>query len=251
MVQVELKDHLSALHTALEELRVSQKQGEETKNGQELSGLVQLREKLDQLLQLQQPRGSTGSGLETADTANDTGATQLADVVALLNDAREQRNAQMEQQTDSIRYLNELNTVRISAHRGLSWLTSRQWLEAFVQHGTSQIEGVAAGVQHLCRELGPIPELQPPPDSEATSGEGGEGEGAESEERQPQPTQGGSLLTDIRRLLVENQARERSNADMHVAVQGLIAVVQEDMRRNAEARNQMSTLSTEPLTGGY
>ncbi len=36
---------------------------------------------------------------------------QLAEVMALLIDAEEQRANQLEHQTDSIRYLNELNTV--------------------------------------------------------------------------------------------------------------------------------------------
>ena len=66
-----------------------------------------------------------------------------------------------------------------------------QWLEAFVQHGTSQIDGVAAGVQQLCNELGPVPELQ---------------DGADTGE-----APSGSLLTDIRRLLVQNNEREQSD----------------------------------------
>ncbi|TBU39607.1 hypothetical protein BD309DRAFT_993638 [Dichomitus squalens] len=110
LVQVELKDHLSALHTALEAIRDSQKQGEGIKGDQDLSRLVELQEKLDKVLQLQQTHHNPENGQTVVpDADNATGATQLGDV----------------------------------------------WLEAFVKHGTSQIEGVAAGVQQLCRELGP------------------------------------------------------------------------------------------------
>lgn len=50
----------------------------------------------------------------------------------------------------------------------------------------------------------------------------------------------GSLLSDIRRLLVHNKEREKNAADLHASVNGLVAAVQEDLRRNAEARNLMS-----------
>ena len=109
-----------------------------------------------------------------------------------------------------------------------------QWLEAFVKHGTSQIEGVAAGVQQLCKDLGPIPELQDAPPDGA---EGGDEEGNGGDQK----GSGSGLLHDVRQLLVENKEREQSNADMHSAVNGLIAAVQEDMRRNAEARSALST----------
>ena len=146
---------------------------------------------------------------------------------------------QMEHQTDSIRYLNQLNTVRqldvISSRRAHPF--DAQWLEAFVQHGTSQIEGVAAGVQQLCKELGPVTELHDaPPGTEA-----GEGEDDEEGDGECAHPGGGSLLSDVRRLLVQNQERERHSADMHAAVTGLVAAVQEDMRRNAEARSAMCT----------
>ncbi|KZT69559.1 hypothetical protein DAEQUDRAFT_811327 [Daedalea quercina L-15889] len=134
---------------------------------------------------------------------------QVADILALLQGAQEQWSAHSEQQTDSIRYLNELNT----------------WLEAFVNHGTSQIENVAAGVQMLCKELGPVPELQGP------AGDG-----------QEQPPQG-SLLADVRKLLVETRGKDESSAALHAAVNGLIASVQEDLKKNAEARNMLTTES--------
>ncbi len=98
-----------------------------------------------------------------------------------------------------------------------------QWLEAFVKHGTSQIEGVAAGVQQLCRDLGPLH------GSEEAPGEG------------DAPLPGTNLLSDIRRLLVENQARDQNTANLHASVNGLIAAVQDDMRHSAETRSMLST----------
>lgn len=98
-----------------------------------------------------------------------------------------------------------------------------QWLEAFVNHGTSQIEGVAVGVQQLCETLGPVSELQDVP---------------QNGEAPP-----GNLLSDIRRLLVQHQERDEHTATLHTSVNGLVAAVQEDMRRNAEARNQISKLA--------
>ena len=81
---------------------------------------------------------------------------------------------------------------------------------------------MAAGVQQLCKDLGPIPELQ-----DAT--EGGD------------TTSSGSLLSDIRRFLAQSTEREDSTAVLHTSVNGLVAAVQEDLRRNAEARNLLST----------
>ncbi|EPS95548.1 hypothetical protein FOMPIDRAFT_60994 [Fomitopsis schrenkii] len=69
-----------------------------------------------------------------------------------------------------------------------------EWLEAFVNHGTSQTENVAAGIQMLCKELGLIMEPQE--------------QGEDSEGQLPQR----SLLAD-------------------------------DLRKNAEARNALTTES--------
>ena len=80
---------------------------------------------------------------------------KIAEVMALLQGAQEQWSLHTEQQTDSIRYLNELNTVGCQVMPRPSIVErSVQWLEAFVNHGTSQIENVAAGIQMLCKELG-------------------------------------------------------------------------------------------------
>ncbi|RPD75328.1 hypothetical protein L226DRAFT_534890 [Lentinus tigrinus ALCF2SS1-7] len=197
-LQTDIKGHLSELQVTVEKLTGSTGDTP-ARQATGLPDLAALHEKLDHLVQ----RGTEGSAGEQEG--------QLAEVVALLRDAEEQRASQLEQQTDSIRYLNELNT----------------WLEAFVKHGTSQIEGVAAGVQQLCRDLGPITELQ---DSEGASADG-------------DAPPGSNLLSDIRRLLIENKEREQNTANLHASVNGLMAAVQEDMRHSAETRNMLTTES--------
>nr|GAT57659.1 predicted protein [Mycena chlorophos] len=63
---------------------------------------------------------------------------KLDQIVALLKEEETQRSIQSQQQMDSVRYLNELNS----------------WLETFVNGGTAQIQLVAANVEKLCHELG-------------------------------------------------------------------------------------------------
>ncbi|KAI0821687.1 hypothetical protein BC628DRAFT_1422497 [Trametes gibbosa] len=204
-VKADIKGDLSRLQGTLEGLKNA---GGGTNIPQQSMhpDVGELHEKLDGLLRLcQSQAGQQGDG---DNPGAHIAATELAEVLVLLKDAEEQRVTQMEQQTDSIRYLNELNS----------------WLEAFVKHGTSQIESVAVGVQQLCQELGPLQELQ---DAQA------DGEAAPK----------GNLLSDIRRLLVEHQEREENAATLHSSVNGLVFTVQEDMRRNAEARNMLTTES--------
>ncbi|KAI0334998.1 hypothetical protein GY45DRAFT_1351095 [Cubamyces sp. BRFM 1775] len=195
-MEVGIKGDLATLRSLLEGAKVRAGATGEAGTEPLAPDIMELHEKLDNLLRLYQAKHDQGGSCDTGE------------VLALLKDAEEQRVTQMEQQTDSIRYLNELNT----------------WLEAFVKHGTSQIEGMAAGVQQLCKDLGPVPELQ---DAEE------EGDAAPS----------GSLLSDIRRFLVQSTEREENTVALHTSVNGLVAAVQEDLRRNAEARNLLTTES--------
>ncbi|OSD07108.1 hypothetical protein PYCCODRAFT_796250 [Trametes coccinea BRFM310] len=204
-VQTVIKEDLSRLQGLLEGLQSHVGAAGQTGSIANIPDATELHAKLDNLLRLCQARDGEGA------SSGQIPASQLAEVVSLLKDAEEQRVTQMEQQTDSIRYLNELNT----------------WLEAFVKHGTSQIEGVAAGVQQLCKELGPVEELQ-----DVSSGEEGK------------PS--GNLLSEIRRFLAQHSEREQSAANLSASVNGLVAAVQEDLQRNAEARN---VLTTESVTG--
>ncbi|KAI0645933.1 hypothetical protein C8Q79DRAFT_725229 [Trametes meyenii] len=209
-VEAGVKEDMARLQGLLEGLRSANTDAVEGGGTVVTPDVAELHAKLDSLLRLCQARGSGEEGDGSSPDAQ-TSTNELVEVIGLLKEAEEQRVTQMEQQTDSIRYLNELNN----------------WLEAFVNHGTSQIEGVAAGVQQLCKELGPVPELQDTPE---------EGEGPPA----------GSLLSDIRRFLVQHKEREESTTVLHNSVNGLMAAVQEDLRRNAEARN---LLTTESVTG--
>ncbi|THH31346.1 hypothetical protein EUX98_g2854 [Antrodiella citrinella] len=155
---------------------------------------------------------------ESIEKPNSEAALRNAEeFLELLKMDLDQRASQTDQQTDSVRYLHELNS----------------WLEAFVNHGTSQIDNVLAGVQHLCKELGPIPELQV-----MQNVSHGEGRGPSQESS--------NLLSDIRRLLVTSQEREGNTLALEASVNGLVAAVHEELRRGAESRN---TLTTESIVG--
>ncbi|KAG2345515.1 hypothetical protein BDR05DRAFT_988614 [Suillus weaverae] len=85
---------------------------------------------------------AVGSPRENAETpkklAPDLLDDKLTAVLDYLNADEEQKKVQLEQQADSVRYLNELNS----------------WLDAFVNKGTTQIQAVATGVEQICQQLG-------------------------------------------------------------------------------------------------
>ncbi len=66
--------------------------------------------------------------------------------------------------------------------------------------------------------------------NDAPAGERSES-GESNEGQLPPPS--GNLLSDIRRLLVKNKARDDASNALQASVNGLIAAVQEDLRRNA------------------
>ncbi|KAH9951555.1 hypothetical protein B0H21DRAFT_880399 [Amylocystis lapponica] len=168
--------------------------------------LLELHAKVDGLITLcESMQGSGGDA-----TAGGGTSPKTQEILTLLQGAQSQWDAQSTQQADSIRYLNELNS----------------WLEAFVNHGTSHMENVAAGVQQLCKGLGPL-EIQPP-------GEDGE-------------AQPGGLLGEVRRLLAETKSRDDNSVALHTSVNGLLGAVQEDLRRNADTRNVLTTESVAGL----
>ncbi|TFY54283.1 hypothetical protein EVG20_g9765, partial [Dentipellis fragilis] len=105
------------------------------------------------------------------------------------------------------------------------------WLEAFVSSGTAQIQDVATGVKQLCRELGTGDDTTVMMDV-GTGGEGSDGGG-------PPKT----IMGDLRRFLVDSEARGRDTAKLQTTVDGLIAAMNEDMRKNAEMRNAYTTES--------
>ncbi|KAG1742817.1 hypothetical protein EDB19DRAFT_1827534 [Suillus lakei] len=109
--------------------------------------LSDINAKLDELTSLYKtgntPLSPTaGSPRENADTlekpAHELLDNKLKAVLDYLNADEEQKKVQLEQQADSVRYLNELNS----------------WLDAFVNNGTTQIQAVATGVEQICKQLG-------------------------------------------------------------------------------------------------
>ncbi|KAJ3533009.1 hypothetical protein NM688_g7344 [Phlebia brevispora] len=143
--------------------------------------------------------------------------TKMQEMLDILKGDQAQRTQQLEQQADNARYLNELNT----------------WLETFVAHGTSQIDTVVAGVQQLCKELGPVPEL-----NQIVGPDG-----------QPVQQEGSSLLSDVRRLLIESKDRGDGASMLHESVNGMMAAMQDELRRNAESQNAFTTESIAAMIG--
>lgn len=99
-------------------------EGETRATPAELPGLTELHEKLDSLIRTSQQRvgenaEDEGGAVQTTKISDE----QLAEVLSLLKNAEEQRAAQSEQQTDSIRYLNELNTVSAIPNQHIQVLT--------------------------------------------------------------------------------------------------------------------------------
>lgn len=104
-----------------------------------------------------------------------------------------------------MRYLTELNGVSKGPPGSNSTpliIHLSQWLEAFVNHGTSQIESVAANVEQLCKVLG------------LDQG----GSGADIAGRT-------SLLQDLRALVSDAQMRQQSSAELQNSIDGLLAAV--------------------------
>ncbi|KJA27876.1 hypothetical protein HYPSUDRAFT_62913 [Hypholoma sublateritium FD-334 SS-4] len=110
----------------------------------------------------------------------------------LMNLMQEDSNRQTllsQQQADSVRYLNELNT----------------WLEAFVNNGTSQIQGISSNLDRLCRELG-FHEIT-------------------SDPHQPQPGAQLNVVNDIRQLVAGMKARDQNFTALQAAVHSLLEVL--------------------------
>jgi len=103
-----------------------------------------------------------------------------------------------------------------------------KWLETFVNGGTAQIAAIAEDVQKLCTALGNIDELQ----------EGGDAEG--NAETSGDRTATFTLLQGVRRLAEDSKRRDRDSAHLVSTMNGLVAALNEDMRKNAEMRNAYS-----------
>lgn len=77
----------------------------------------------------------------------------------MLKAESESKKLGAEQQTENVRYLHELNSVSTTNIYYCTKTTSDsnplQWLESFVNNGTTQIQSVAQDVARLCQELAP------------------------------------------------------------------------------------------------
>lgn len=99
-----------------------------------------------------------------------------------------------------------------------------KWLETFVNGGTAQIMAISEDVQKLCKALGNIDEFQGDPEGDAGASE----------------TATFTLLQGIRRLAEDSKRRDRDSVHLHSTMNGLVAALNEDMRKNAEMRNTYS-----------
>jgi hypothetical protein len=100
-----------------------------------------------------------------------------------------------------------------------------KWLETFVNGGTAQIMAIAEDVQKLCKTLGNIDEPNGDLEGPRDAGDG------------HMETRTFTLLQGIRRLAEESKQRDRDSAHLLGTVNGLVAALNEDMRKNAEMRN--------------
>ncbi|KAI0036933.1 hypothetical protein K488DRAFT_81673 [Vararia minispora EC-137] len=141
------------------------------------------------------------------------GGPDNAEIMAFLRDDQAQRTAQVEQQADNARYLNELNG----------------WLDTFARNNAAHVESISEAVQRLCHEL-----------DVGTITKDGVLDGSEP------PT----LLASLRHLIVQGQAREQESEDLRQALGQVIALLNEDMRLNAEMRNAYTSGSVQRLMDG-
>ncbi|KAF8197862.1 hypothetical protein BJ912DRAFT_47061 [Pholiota molesta] len=109
-------------------------------------------------------------------------------ILSLVQEDSNKQTLLSQQQADSVRYLNELNS----------------WLEAFVNNGTSQIQSISANLDRLCQELGFNEQA----------------DGLQSQSG-PQP----NLVNDIRQLVAGMKARDQNFASLQAAVHSLLEVL--------------------------
>ena len=111
---------------------------------------------------------------------------------------------------------------------GQTTLIRYQWLEAFVNHGSSHLQGIAEAVDAITRDICPprMTELQ---------------DGSPAADR---PT----LLDGLHELLLRSRAQEQENVVQRQELDALIAAMREDMRLNAEMRNAHCTCCVQALS---
>lgn len=137
----------------------------------------------------------------------------------------EQRKLQLDQQIDSVRYLNELNSVCINHNSRpfcdlLKLLQPPQWLETFVNGGTAHIQSVAANVEQLCSHLGIS---------------------SENDTADGQPSSQG-MLSEIRHLMSSVQTKALGEGQLQASVGELMDVVREQMKNGTEERTALGAV---------
>jgi hypothetical protein len=154
--------------------------------------------------------------------------SQTQNIMDVLHNDEVKCTQLMEQQAESVRYLNELNTVRGKRPyiESAFELTGRviKWLETFVNGGTAQITAIADDVQKLRKVLGDADELPGGLEGDSSAGQ----------------TATSTLLQSMRMLAADSQRRDRDSAHLVSTMNGLVAALNEDMRKNAEMRNVYS-----------
>ncbi|KAI9569605.1 hypothetical protein HD554DRAFT_2020185 [Boletus coccyginus] len=168
--------------------------------------LSDIHSKLDELASVYKSGTATASmGKEVQDESSsqtaDADSEKLQVILDHLRLDEEQRKLQLNQQADSVRYLNELNL----------------WLEAFVNGGTVHIQSVAANVEQLCSHLGISSEI------DAADG---------------QPSSQG-MLGEIRHLVSSVQTKALGEGQLQVSVDELMNAVRKHMKNGSEQRTAL------------
>lgn len=137
--------------------------------------------------------------------------------MSLIQEDSNKQTLLSQQQGDSVRYLNELNSVFTPPSVLLFLFPSSssflQWLEAFVNNGTSQIQGISNNIERLCNEIGCT--------STSTSTPTNNNGRPSSRSPGPQP----NLVNDIRQLVAGMKARDQNFAALQAAVHSLLEVL--------------------------
>ncbi|PPQ76612.1 hypothetical protein CVT24_011329 [Panaeolus cyanescens] len=175
----------------------------ETGKQVDLAPLVEKLEEIKTLCKIHSEQDAASKSTDTTPLHQELKLPELERILALVEEDGQKQALLSQQQADSVRYLNELNS----------------WLEAFVNNGTSQIQGLATNVEQICKALGCLtPDYRDPrmpgapPDSDGPK----------------------SLMNDIRELIAGMQARDQNFAALQAAVHSLLEVL-------TTASNRVST----------
>ncbi|KAF8844361.1 hypothetical protein BDN67DRAFT_1008203 [Paxillus ammoniavirescens] len=175
--------------------------------------LLDIYSKLDDLVSLHRSGGTQipptspieGESHDIPRQSSHADSEKLQTILGYFKTGEEQRKLQLEQQADSVRYLNELNS----------------WLDAFVNNGTVHIQSTAANVEQLCSLLGLS---------------------LEGETADARPSSHG-ILSEIKHLTSSIQSKAQSEDQLHVSIGDLMSAVQEHMKNGNERRDALVTES--------